>query len=108
MSAITERMPAAFGEKRDIKLFDGRTVTAHSIVIDGKEVAEITKHDGFWHAIIHGSLYFGANANGETPAEAMAAALSAGVLRMAEALAKIRAVAVERGEELVALAEGLA
>ncbi len=106
MSAM-EEMRLMIGESREWESTSG-TTTTHPILLGGENIADLTKIGGNWVASVNKYTNFAAYAVGETPEKAMRAALTSGIGRMAEALAKIRAMAVERGEELVALAEGLA
>ncbi len=108
MSAIAENMPVTFGEKREIELGDGATVTVHSIVVNSREIARITKHDGFWSAAIPGGMLCEAHANGETPDKAMRMALTSGIVRLRAAVENVMATTEAKGDELLALVEGLA
>ncbi len=108
MSAIAEA-GLVIGAGTEHDSIDGVKVLHHPILCGEEEIGSISRHgESYWFARIGGSAFDGAWGGGGTPEQAMRVALTSGIVRLRAAVENVVATTEAKGDELLALVEGLA
>ncbi len=97
------------GECSEHDSVDGVKILRRPILCGEEEIGVISRHgESYWFARIGGDAFDGAWGGGGTPEQAMRMALTSGIVRLRAAVENVMATTEAKGDELLALVEGLA